>query len=197
MGAVSAIASAALIAVSVQAGPPRWVELARESASHLGKQLKADLTAAIQASGPAGGVEICQARAPGIAKSLSRDGLSVGRTALRLRNPDNAPDDWERAVLERFERRTRAGADPASLEHWTVEDADGRRVGRWMKAIPMQPQCATCHGTDVAASLAQTISDLYPEDRATGFEVGELRGAFTVEVELPLPETETSQGSAR
>jgi len=58
-------------------------------------------------------------------------------------------------------------------------------VGRYMKAIPTGPQCVVCHGENVAPALAETIQRLYPDDQATGFAPGDLRGAFTVTVELP------------
>jgi hypothetical protein len=189
--------AAVVVAASAHAGSPEWVDRARDSAARLGKQLKAELVSALESAGPTGGVEVCRDRAPEIAASVSGDGFSVGRTALRVRNPDNAPDAWERDVLQQFAERLEQGAKPASLEHWEVRETDGKRVGRWMKAIPMQPQCRTCHGTDVAEPLAETIESLYPEDRATGFEVGELRGAFTVRVALPASETTDEAASAR
>jgi hypothetical protein len=189
--------AAIIVATSAHAGSPEWVDQARDSAARLGKQLKAELVSALESAGPTGGVEVCRDRAPEIAASVSGDGFSVGRTALRLRNPDNAPDAWERDVLQQFADRLEQGAEPASLEHWEVRETDGQRVGRWMKAIPMQPQCRTCHGTDVAEPLAETIESLYPEDRATGFEVGELRGAFTVRVALPASEPTDEAASAR
>jgi hypothetical protein len=182
--------AAIIVATSAHAGSPEWVDQARDSAARLGKQLKAELVSALESAGPTGGVEVCRDRAPEIAASVSGDGFSVGRTALRLRNPDNAPDAWERDVLQQFADRLEQGAEPASLEHWEVRETDGQRVGRWMKAIPMQPQCRACHGTDVAGPLAETIESLYPQDQATGFEVGDLRGAFTVSVNLPTTDAD-------
>jgi hypothetical protein len=172
--------------------PPAWVDRAREAAGRLGKELKAELTSALSESGPSGGVRVCRDRAPEIAAAVSGDGLRVGRTAPRVRNPDNAPDDWERDVLADFRTRIDAGADPAELEQWAVRETAGGRTGRWMKAIPMQPQCALCHGRDIPPELAETIGSLYPEDRATGFEVGDLRGAFTVSVDLPTADADRS-----
>jgi hypothetical protein len=183
--AFAGIVAAALLSAGAHAETPEWAERAGDAAGRLGKQLKSELVSAMQSSGPTGAVRVCNERAPEIASELSGDALRVGRTALRVRNPANAPDAFERDVLERFAARIEKGADPASLVHREVRETDGRRIGRWMKAIPMQPECTACHGTAVAESLAATIDRLYPEDRATGFEIGELRGAFTVTVELP------------
>jgi hypothetical protein len=49
-----------------------------------------------------------------------------------------------------------------------------------MKAIPVGQVCLTCHGSDIAPELRTEINTYYPEDMATGFELGELRGAFTI-----------------
>jgi len=49
-----------------------------------------------------------------------------------------------------------------------------------MKAIPMRAEpCLLCHGAPEPALKAE-IDRLYPQDQATGFRPGELRGAFTV-----------------
>jgi hypothetical protein len=146
--------------------------------------LKQELQAAIAEGGPVQGIEVCRVRAPEIADDQSESGLRVGRTALRVRNPDNAPDAWERVVLEDFQRRLADGADPAGLQAWIETEVDGRRTGRWMKAIPTEPLCVTCHGDALGPDLAEAIEDAYPEDRATGFAAGDLRGAFTVDVAL-------------
>jgi cytochrome c553 len=49
-----------------------------------------------------------------------------------------------------------------------------------MKAIPMQAMCAACHGTKVNKRLDEKIKTYYPDDRATGFQEGDIRGAFSV-----------------
>lgn len=164
--------------------PPDWVAEAREKSGHLGSRLISALNEALAEQGPAGGIQVCNVEAPEIARHVSGSGFEVGRTALRVRNPDNAPDDWEESVLQRFEARMAEGADPAGLEAWRIKTIDGERFGRYMKAIPTGPQCVVCHGRSIAPELAETIKRLYPQDQATGFAPGELRGAFTVTVDL-------------
>lgn len=181
-----------LVACSDDA-PPDWVSEARAKAGQLGSQLVSALNDALTEQGPAGGIRVCNVEAPEIAARVSGSRFEVGRTALRVRNPDNAADDWEESVLHRFEASMKQGADPAGLEAWRIEtivdngenNGEGDRVGRYMKAIPTGPQCVVCHGESIAPALAETIERLYPEDQATGFAPGELRGAFTVTVALP------------
>lgn len=181
---VIAFAVGTLFAGAALAEDPAWVDRARHAAERLAIDLKDELTSALSDAGPAAAVSVCRDRAPAIAADLSGQTLRVGRTAPRVRNPDNAPDPWERDVLDTFVRRMRAGEPASTLERWEVHEIDGRRVGRWMKAIPMQPQCTLCHGPEIGNPPAETIARLYPEDEATGFEAGDLRGAFTVRVDL-------------
>ena len=159
------------------------LETARQAARALGGDLKARLQAAMRDGGPVAAVNVCAEEAPAIATRVSEDlDLDVGRTALRVRNAANAPDDWEREQLEAFKAAMEAGEDPAGLEASEVFAAEGQTVLRWMKPIPMGEVCATCHGDDIAPEVQAAVAAEYPDDAATGFESGELRGAFTVTV---------------
>jgi hypothetical protein len=190
-----AVALAIALSTSLAAAPrdtaegsafetPEWVGEARASAGQLAARLIPTLQTAMQEGGPNHAIRVCSTEAPEIAAAVSHDNLRIGRTALRVRNPANAADAWEESVLEDFQRRMADGADPATLEAWQVQTLGDRRIGRWMKAIPTAPMCTTCHGTDIDPDLAATIRDHYPEDRASGFEAGDLRGAFTATVEI-------------
>src|SRR5262245_1845563 len=73
------------------------------------QQLLQTVQAAAAEGGPGKAVEACRLLAPQIAERHSQSPWQIGRTALRLRNPDNRPDAWERQVLEDFQRRAQAG----------------------------------------------------------------------------------------
>lgn len=188
---LAALGVGALVAGGVRAAEPDTtrVSQARAAVKELGETLKGELMAAIAAGGPQAAIGVCQTIAPALAeKASAARGLEVGRTALRLRNPANAPDAWERAVLEDFAAQIKAGADPAKLEHAeTVTEASGASTFRYMKAIPMGAvPCLTCHGAPEPALKAE-IMRLYPQDQAIGFRPGELRGAFTVSAPASAP----------
>ena len=153
----------------------------RDLSKSFAQQLKGELVGAIEAGGPESAIAVCQAAAPAIAEEKAGEkGWSVGRTALRLRNPANAPDAWERTILLQFQDKIEQGADVSELEHYETTTQDGKRVFRYMKAIPTQKPCLTCHGSNMSESLRKRIAEYYPEDQATGFSLGELRGAFTI-----------------
>ena len=156
--------------------------LSRDAAARLGQELSATLLVALEAGGPVEAIGICNLEASPIAARLSaQTGASVGRTALRLRNPDNAPDAGARDAMTAFERDLAAGAT-APPEHFETRP-DGS--ARYMRAIVTQPLCVTCHGSQIAPQVAAAVSEHYPADRATGFAVGDLRGAFIIEWPAP------------
>ena len=159
---------------------------ARTAVGELAGALKAQLQAAMAAGGPVNAVEVCRTIAPQIAGDVSATrGLEIGRTALKVRNPGNAPDEFERRVLEGFVAEAKTGADLTKLEHVEVVSDGGERRLRYMKAIPMAAQpCQACHGTDIAPNVIERIRTLYPDDQAIGFEPGEVRGAFSVSVPI-------------
>ena len=157
-------------------------EAIKSFAGALQKQLKSAMTD----GGPTAAIEVCNVAAPEIAQSESAArGWSVGRTSLKLRNPDNAPDEWELAVLRDFDARKAAGEDPGTLDHAEFVAVDGQRIFRYMKAIGTQPVCIVCHGTSIGPEVVAKLDALYPDDRARGFTVGDIRGAFTISQPVP------------
>ncbi|SDH16602.1 Protein of unknown function [Pseudomonas benzenivorans] len=147
------------------------------------QQLLQTVQTALKAGGPEQAVQACQQLAPGIAAAHSRSPWTVGRTALRLRNPDNRADAWERQVLEDFARRQQAGEDLAQMSASAVVAGEYR----YMKAIATGEPCLACHGQAIEPELAALIEQRYPNDQAQGFRLGELRGAFTLRRPLPEP----------
>lgn len=147
--------------------------------------LKGELTKGMKERGPVGAIDICHKVAPHLAQAHSQmSGWQVGRTSLKVRNPDNAPDAWETAVMKAFESRKAAGEDPTKLVKAEVVVEGGRQVFRMMKAIPTAEVCTKCHGASIAGPVAAKLDELYPNDRARGFKVGDLRGAFTLKKPL-------------
>ena len=172
--------SAALPAVAQD--DPRLTR-SREAAMQLQQELGARLLAALESGGPVEAIGVCSVEAAPIAERLSaQGGARVGRTALKLRNPGNAPDAGARAVLAAFERELEAGPT-ARLERFETQP-DGS--ARYMSPIVTQPLCLACHGAEIAPEVAATLAEHYPTDQATGFAVGDLRGAFQVDWPAPL-----------
>jgi len=115
-------------------------------------------------------IAACQVQAPAIASAFSQEGVVVGRASHRLRNPDNAAPDWVEPILAAYI------ANPADREPQSVR-LPSDQLG-YAEPIVLQPLCETCHGNAIAEAVETRISELYPEDRAVGFNAGDLRGVF-------------------
>jgi len=167
--------------------PERAIEFARAVARRYSDALKEALQQAVQGGGPANGIAVCHDRADQIATALSAESdMIVSRTSLKLRNPNNAPDNWELAVLKQFEARKEQGEPADKLEFFSVIDDDqGQQTFRYMKAIPTAASCLACHGENIDPAVDAKLKELYPNDKARGFKEGELRGAFTLAKPLP------------
>jgi hypothetical protein len=164
-----------LVAGLALAGEPE-AKRGPEVLSHFKRDLKEALRAGLS-KGPAEAVTTCQLEAPGIADGLSKQAVRVGRTSHRLRNPANVSPAWVSPILADYL------ADAAHRTPRTVGLPEGR--SGYVEPILAQPLCLTCHGTAIAPDVAARIAALYPDDEATGFEAGDLRGVFWVE--LPGP----------
>jgi hypothetical protein len=171
---------APLMACSTPDLEPRAAE-SRVVAKEFMQNLKGELQTAMKAGGPVNAIGVCNETAPRIAEALStQKGWEVGRTSLKVRNPDNAPDAWEEKVLKQFEARKVGGEDPNTLEYFEMAKTEDGKVFRYMKAIPTGEVCLACHGESIAVAVREKLQVLYPDDKATGYKVGDLRGAFTI-----------------
>jgi hypothetical protein len=163
-----AVTIAANVVLAEEAGVSRGAELLRPFKHDLKQALLAGLE-----EGPENAISACKEQAPAIASALSVGGVKVGRTSHRLRNPANVSPDWVTAVLETY---LSEDSDRAPI----VVPLPGKRLG-YVEPIVLQPLCLACHGEVLGPDVAARIKEDYPHDKATGFEVGDLRGVFWAE----------------
>ena len=146
-----------------------------------GGALKAELKKAMKAGGPVNALEVCHTEANPIAeKSAKEHNALVSRVSLKNRNPDNAPNDWQRKVLEDFNARAAKGESVNKMGFAEVVEQDGKKQLRFMKALPTGGLCLECHGTNIEADVQEKITALYPDDKAMGYEKGQVRGAVVI-----------------
>lgn len=157
------------------------VQSARLVVNTFAKNLQNTLATAMMEGGPVNAVTVCHDSAIKIAEfHSSQSGWQVSRTALKIRNPANAPDDWELKTLRQFEQRKASGEKVTAIEYSEWFEESGQRVFRYMKPIATTGICLSCHGGSVDEGLAIILGDFYPDDKATGFNVGDIRGAFSL-----------------
>jgi len=151
--------------------------VAKKTIKAFGGQLKGELVKAMKAGGPLNAISVCNLKAPEIASEMNKDSSTkISRTSLKNRNPGNAPNEWQRAVLMKFEQRKAEGEDVAKMAYSEVVGDEFR----FMKPIPTAEICLKCHGSSIDPKLTAKLDQLYPGDKARGFKKGDIRGAFYV-----------------
>ena len=172
-------------ATAVLANEPENTSLqqeARQLAQQFVGQLKPQLKQAMTEGGPTHAIEICANVAPRIADSMTaQSGWLVKRVSLKSRNASRAqPDKWEQAVLQQFDQRQAAG-ESATAIHYS-ETVNGQY--RYMQAQGVAAICLTCHGEDLSEPVRATLEKYYPDDWATGYSLGQVRGAISLSKKL-------------
>ena len=134
-------------------------------------------------------VDICREKLPGLVKEMrEKTGWNIRRVSLKTRNPERGtPDEWESKILADFDKRAAAGEKRDQIEASEIVQTPEGRVFRYMKALPIQETCLTCHGdaATLTPELKAKLATLYPKDQATGYQLGQIRGALTVKRLLP------------
>jgi len=144
-------------------------------------QLKSELMAGMEKGGPLQALTVCNTVAEEISRENSeKNGWIISRTSLKPRNIKNTPDAWEAAVLHSFEKRKEAGEPIGEIEYSEVISSNGQSEFRYMKVIPTKQLCLVCHGENLSPDLAAKIDQLYPQDQARNYKLGDIRGAFSI-----------------
>lgn len=144
--------------------------------------LIARLRAEMQRGGPKAAVSVCRDSAQAItARIARRQGLLLGRTSHRLRNPADAPRAWARATV------VGAAGSKSAAESLRVFDL-GDSIGV-LRPIGTASMCSSCHGPaeTVRAAIGSVLEEAYPKDEAVGFATGELRGFMWAQVPKAPP----------
>lgn len=151
---------------------------ARSLAAEFAGRLKPELQAALRDGGPVHAIGVCADKAPAIADALSvESGWLVKRVSLKARNASRAiPDRWETAVLEALEQRREAGEPATALSYSETTPSHYR----YMQAQVVEGVCLTCHGKALSAEVSRALHEYYPDDRATAYNPGQVRGAISL-----------------
>ncbi len=141
------------------------------------------LTEAIAKEGVPGAIGFCSEKALPLTASVN---ANLRRVSHKARNPKNKADATELEVLNAFRATMKAGKAP---EPQVRRNADGSETF-FAPIVLANPLCLKCHGTpgaDIDAETLSALRKLYPQDEATGFTLGELRGLWRVDF-VPSPQ---------
>ena len=140
--------------------------------------LSGRLQAAMQKGGVPEAISYCNLAAMPLTDSLSKaHNAIIKRTTLKPRNPQDAPTDAERIVLEKYETSHNAGE---KLKPVVVADNSGNT---FYAPIFTNEFCLRCHGK-IGETLSKEnyehILKNYPEDKAVDYVAGDLRGMWSI-----------------
>ena len=155
-----------------------YLRLGKEITDTVGATLKGNLVAAMQNGGPVNAMQFCNMEAMALTDVYSaRYNTDVKRVSDRNLNSKNAASEKELAVLDDFKRMLEAG-EPLSPK--VVIDTEGKK--NYYAPIFTGGVCLTCHGNpkNMQPELVSAIDSLYPNDKAKGYAVDELRGVWSV-----------------
>ena len=131
------------------------LQQARAAVSKLGMALKKELSAAMQEGGTEAALHVCNTKAAEVTEMLCSElGVDVARVSSRWRNPDNAPDELETAVLAAFEANPAQGDTLVGMPNGGILYMKPIRVG--------SPLCLKCHGSEseLAAGVPERLAVL-------------------------------------
>lgn len=144
-----------------------------------GSTLVGKLTKAIADTGIVGAIEYCNVNAYPIVDSVSKaNGVVVRRTSVKYRNPNNKPSDFEKKLLGLYKHAKEKGEE---LKPQIGIDQKG--MVTYYQPITVQSLCLNCHGTQdngYARATFNKVNELYPDDKAFNYKLGDLRGMWVV-----------------
>jgi hypothetical protein len=153
--------------------------------------LSSNLQNAIQSGGISNALPFCSlAASPLTAGMAEKHGVTLRRVTHKARNPAGKADAIELAVLKTFEGSLSMGTNPPSP---LVTNLVTGQATYFAPIVLNKELCLKCHGEpekEIAAADLRVIRNLYPQDEATGFKQGDLRGAWRID--FPIARLEVS-----
>lgn len=147
------------------------------------KTLKGILIKQMQTKGVVEAVSVCSDTAQVLTNNFGlQKGVYIRRVSFKNRNENNYPDDFEKKVLSKFELLKQNNELDGNTEHFeTIKEGEITYI-RYLKPILIQAECLNCHGSknEILPEVKELIALKYPNDKAIGYNVGDLRGAVSL-----------------
>lgn len=144
---------------------------ADEADQLLRQRLMGKVMKTVKEEGFVAAVAVCHGEAEPITNAVGEEmNVKIGRVSDKLRNPENVGPDWVAPLIDAADEKA----------HYVVQD----EVFRAVKPLPIAENCLNCHGPkdELAEGVASALNEYYPEDQATGYALGDIRGWVWVEV---------------
>jgi hypothetical protein len=143
------------------------------------KALSGEVINAINKGGLQHAVDYCNLQASPLIDSLSEKyDAKISRVSDRYRNPQNKPGELDFIVMQTYQRQLAEGSELQAHLEITADE-----VVFYSPILILNPACLNCHG-EPGSTMEQAnldfIKSKYPEDLATGYKLGDLRGLWKI-----------------
>ena len=150
-------------------------EIAEASFSALSTQLMAQM----KAGGPAQAIPFCNQKAMPITDEISEKyEATIKRTSTNVRNEQNAPSARELEIMAEYQQMI---SEKKELK--PIVEINNNKQKHFYAPIILKANCLVCHGKvneTVSVKTDSIIKSLYPNDKATGYSEGDLRGVWSI-----------------
>ena len=186
---LSALCLLGLSVLQAQAQDSDMLTQSRAVTQAMLKELGQKLQSSMAEGGAINAIGVCHLQAPDIANRASTNNQAkISRVGTRARNPVmGVPNDWQAKALAQFDAALARGDKLADIEFSeTVSTASGKEF-HFAKPIVLQPMCVSCHGSpeQISPEVKAKLNELYPNDKAVGYQPGQLRGAVVLSRSAP------------
>ncbi|MGL1889378.1 MAG: DUF3365 domain-containing protein [Reichenbachiella sp.] len=141
--------------------------------------LGSNLTKAMHTSGPLGALGFCNASAIKLTDSAASTlDIQIKRVSDKNRNPDNAANQEELNYI------LNAKANLANGKQVLPQLVESKDQITGYYPIMTNQLCLQCHGTEktMDGGTIAMVNKFYPEDKAVGYNINELRGIWVVDM---------------
>jgi len=152
----------------------------------LKKNLVKKLSKAIEEHGLIYATEFCKGEAlpltNGVESQFSYE-PDLKRTSLKVRNPQNAPDKYEKQALDYYQKKFMDETIFLSSYIQKITEKEASWF-YYYEPLVINSLCLNCHGDQgkLDSDLAEVLNELYPEDQALGYKEGDFRGLIRVKL---------------
>ena len=143
------------------------------------QKLGGELKTQMQTTGAMGALHFCSQNALTLTEQVAKESkTSIKRVSINYRNPVNKANAEETTLLHEWEKLVKNGQPLPSHKVVTVSE---NSVMFYKPIVINNEACLKCHG-NVEGELAKANHTAYPEDKATGYKMGDLRGMIAIEM---------------
>lgn len=143
------------------------------------KELSSNLMAQMKLGGPAQAVPFCNVQAMPITyKMAEKYNVTIKRTSNKVRNSKNKASERELEIINKYQSLLNQGEVLTPLV-----EINNSNQKHYFAPIQLNSKCLSCHGKleeQLSVKTDSLIKSLYPNDKAIGYNDGDLRGIWSI-----------------